>query len=323
MEYVVAPGGECGVRPCDLDFEPASSEACWHAAENRNTEGFAGHGARRLDDCRGRPEAGERPSNVWPMLGVELPSTVRAFVAEAPVHRIAIASAVAQAASTLRAGTRVLDAGAGAAPYRPLFTHCDYVTQDWPQSVHGAGRPPDVLADLHELPLDDATFDFVLCTEVLEHVIDPARVLAELRRILRPGGWLLLTTPFVMELHEEPYDFFRYTPYALRSLVESAGLCVERVEPLTGWWSTLAHTLRHGGLATRRLDGPSRTATRIAGAITLVLSAATRAVGASARPSRSASCTSDRVRLCCGPARWQARGCRLSTPRGIARSQQS
>jgi SAM-dependent methyltransferase len=206
------------------------------------------------------------------MAGADLPPTVRTFVAEAPVHRGAIASAVAHTANTLRPGTRVLDAGAGAAPYRSLFRHCDYVTQDWPQSVHGQGTSPDVLADLHELPLGDATFDFVLCTEVLEHVSDPARVLAELRRILRPGGRLLLTTPFVLELHEEPYDFFRYTPHGLRSLVESAGLAVERVEPLTGWWSTLAHTLRHGGLATRPPERPGRTATRVAGAITLALS---------------------------------------------------
>jgi SAM-dependent methyltransferase len=179
---------------------------------------------------------------------------------------------VAQSAHALRTGARVLDAGAGAAPYRSLFGHCDYVTQDWPNSVHSQAITPDVVADLHELPLDDATFDFVLCTEVLEHVNDPRRVLRELGRILRPGGRLLLTTPFVIELHEEPYDFFRYTPHALRSLVEGAGLRVELIEPLTGWWSTLAHTVRHSGLATRPLDRPARSTTRLAGAMTLILS---------------------------------------------------
>lgn len=206
------------------------------------------------------------------MLGADLPPSVRAFVAEAPVHRRAIALTVAEAARTLRSGTGVLDAGAGAAPYRPLFMHCDYVTQDWSASVHTGQRPPDVVADLHDLPLDDESFDFVLCTEVLEHVSEPERVVAEFSRVLRPGGRLLLTTPFVIELHEEPFDFFRYTPHALRLLVERAGLKVERVEPLTGWWSTLAHTVRHCSLATRPLDRRAGGATRIAGAITLALS---------------------------------------------------
>jgi SAM-dependent methyltransferase len=203
----------------------------------------------------------------------DFPPSVRAFVAAVPVHRSAIARAVAHAAGALPAGARVLDAGAGEAPYRPLFSHCDYVTQDWPASPHIGHAPPDVLADLHELPLADAVFDCVVCTEVLEHVGDPARVLAELRRVLRPGGRLLLTTPFVLELHEEPFDFYRYTSHGLRRLVEGAGLRVERVEPLTGWWSTLAQTLRHCGLATRPVDRPAAPATRVAAFIALGLSA--------------------------------------------------
>jgi SAM-dependent methyltransferase len=205
------------------------------------------------------------------MHGPAYPDSLRMFIAESPLHRTAIASEVARSAAALDGGSCVLDAGAGTAPYRPLFAHCDYVTQDWPQSMH-TGRSPDILADLHALPVGDSTFDFVLCTEVLEHVNDPFRVLSELQRVLRPGGQLLLTTPFVLELHEEPYDFFRYTPDALYVLVGSAGLHVDRVAPLTGWWSTLAQTLRHGGLATRPRDRPARPATRVAGAIMLGLS---------------------------------------------------
>jgi SAM-dependent methyltransferase len=84
---------------------------------------------------------------------------------------------------------------------------------------------------------------------VLEHVPDPAAALAELRRMLRPGGTLWLTVPFVGELHEEPFDFYRYTPYGLRALAERAGLSDVEVEPLTGYFTTLAQLARHGGQA--------------------------------------------------------------------------
>jgi SAM-dependent methyltransferase len=176
-----------------------------------------------------------------------LPESVRAFVAISPIQRAAIAEAVAAEAAAIAAGSRVLDAGAGAAPYRPLFGHCDYVTQDWPGSVHGGARGPDIVADLHHLPVADASFDAVVCTEVLEHVAEPAIVLAELSRALRPGGRLLLTVPFVIELHEEPHDHYRYTSHGLRGLLERAGFADIDVRPSSGWFATLAQTLRHGG----------------------------------------------------------------------------
>jgi SAM-dependent methyltransferase len=189
---------------------------------------------------------------------------LRTFVRESPIHRAALAAAVQRSAATLAAGSRVLDAGAGNAPYRALFAHCEYRTQDWTASVHPGARDADFVADLHALPIEDATFDFVLCTEVLEHVAEPTRVLAELARILRPGGGLLLTVPFVFELHEEPHDHYRYTSHALRRLLGDAGFAVDAVEPLTGWFSTLAQMLRHGGLSMRPSDRRARPATRAA-----------------------------------------------------------
>lgn len=196
------------------------------------------------------------------------------FVAEAPIIRRAIAHAVQEAAAGLRSGARVLDAGAGSAPYRPFFAHCEFVTLDWPESVHAAGRGADIVADLHDLPIEDREYDFVLCTEVLEHVGDPAMVLSELGRVVVPGGKLLLTTPFVIELHEEPNDYYRYTPYALRRLVEGAGLNVESIRPLTGWWSMLAHTTRSCFLSTSPTERPAKPATWLLGALMVVVSVA-------------------------------------------------
>lgn len=199
------------------------------------------------------------------------PPSLRAFVAEAPIHREAILAEVQTAAAAAAPHARVLDAGAGDAPYRPLFAHCAYVTQDWASSPHPGARSADVIGDLADLPLPDADFDLVLCTEVLEHVAEPARAVAEIARILRPGGRLVLTVPFVGELHEEPHDYYRYTPYALEHLLGGAGFAEIAVRPLTGWYSTLSHTLRHAALSTRDPIAPRRSTRAVSFAI-LVLS---------------------------------------------------
>lgn len=174
-------------------------------------------------------------------------STLAAFVAEAPWHRAAILEHVAAFAGELAPGSRVLDAGAGRAPFRELFAGTRYRTADWANSPHVEAREVDIVAPLDGLPLADASFDAILCTEVLEHVAEPGAVLRELRRVLVPRGRLLITVPLVGQLHEEPFDFYRYTPYALKHLLAAAGFEQVVVVPLSGYFSTLAHLLREGG----------------------------------------------------------------------------
>jgi SAM-dependent methyltransferase len=174
---------------------------------------------------------------------------LRAFTQEALLERHSILEFVARCARELEPGTRVLDAGAGEAPYRELFEHCEYRTSDWSESVHPGARRADVIASLADLPLADASFDAVLCTQVLEHVDDPAAVLAELHRVLRPGGGLWLTVPLTWPLHEEPFDFFRYTPYALTNLLRRAGFVDADVVPRNGYFTTVAQLLRIAGVA--------------------------------------------------------------------------
>jgi SAM-dependent methyltransferase len=165
---------------------------------------------------------------------------LRAFVEELPYERAPILEFVTHAAAALASGSRVLDAGAGDAPYRELFSHCEYVTADWPESVHAGGKAADILASLDDLPVAEAVFDAVISTQVLEHVRAPSVVLNELHRVLRVEGTLWLTAPLVWPLHEEPYDFFRYTEYGLRHLLEEAGFEEVDIRARNGCLATLA-----------------------------------------------------------------------------------
>lgn len=165
---------------------------------------------------------------------------LREHLDEHPLVRRGIHAAVSEFAAELAPGTRVLDAGAGNAPYAELFDHCHYVTADWGNSPHEHAPASDIVASLDALPVEAASFDAVLCTEVLEHVRHPDAVLAEFARVLVPGGRLCLTVPFVWPLHEEPFDFFRYTPFALRDMLQEHGFPDAAVKPTSGYLSTLA-----------------------------------------------------------------------------------
>lgn len=136
---------------------------------------------------------------------------------------------IAEQAATVRRGTRVLDVGAGSAPYRTLFAGCDYKTQDFGQLKHeqlrnGRYTPIDFVSEAGTIPVADGSFEVILCTEVLEHVSKPIDVVREFGRILAPGGRLILTAPLGSGIHQEPYHFYGgYTPYWYRRFLTEAG----------------------------------------------------------------------------------------------------
>lgn len=153
------------------------------------------------------------------------------------VEKLGIERFLAGAASSIPAGALVLDAGAGESPYRQWFGHCRYVAVDFARGEAAWNYGGlDLIVRLEQLPFRDDCFDAVLCTQVLEHLPEPAGVLAELRRVLKPGGILYLTAPQAFGEHQEPYDFFRFTSFGLRHLAAKAGLEVLKVEARGGFF---------------------------------------------------------------------------------------
>ena len=149
---------------------------------------------------------------------------------------------VAKQASRVPAGSSVLDVGAGSCPYRPLFKHGHYETQDFQalkneQLNLGSYGQIDYICDATDIPVPDASFDVVLCTEVLEHCPEPIRVINEIARILRPGGTLILTAPLGSGIHQEPYHFYGgYTPFWYEKFLAEAGFDSISIESNAGFY---------------------------------------------------------------------------------------
>jgi SAM-dependent methyltransferase len=155
--------------------------------------------------------------------------------------RVYLEAFVRRAAGSVAQGARVLDAGAGDAPYRGHFSHAAYESADFEQVPGKRYTASDYVCDLAEIPVDDDRYDAVICSQVLEHLPEPAAVLSELHRVLKPGGRIWASTPLFFEEHDTPYDFFRYTQYGLRHLFEQAGFRDIRVEWLEGYLGTLSY----------------------------------------------------------------------------------
>jgi SAM-dependent methyltransferase len=141
-------------------------------------------------------------------------------------------------AAGLPAGSWVLDAGAGASKYRPLFAHCRYETQDFCQyqgELVKYAEPIKYVCDITAIPLPSQSLDVILCTEVIEHVLDPMAVVKEFGRLLKPGGRLFMTAPLLSSLHMDPYHFYGgFTPYWYRHWLPHYGFTVDEITPVGG-----------------------------------------------------------------------------------------
>jgi SAM-dependent methyltransferase len=143
-----------------------------------------------------------------------------------------------------RAHGRLLDIGCGNKPYEKMFA--DRITEHVGcDVVQSSGNRVDYLCLATELPFPEASFDTVLITQVIEHVADHRAMLAEAFRVLKPNGVLIVSGPMYWPLHEEPYDFFRFTEHGFRWLLETAGFSGIEIKNNGGKWALCGQVLIH------------------------------------------------------------------------------
>jgi len=165
------------------------------------------------------------------------------------LHYISYHKELKEAIKTFATG-RVLDIGCGNKPYESLFqdSTSDYVGCDVIQSNL---NKVDVLAPANNIPLKDESFDTVFSTQVIEHVEDHQGLVNEAFRLLKPEGYFILSGPFCWPLHEEPYDFFRFTKHGFKYILEKSGFEVIEIKANGGMWANAGLSLIHALDVTR------------------------------------------------------------------------
>ena len=124
---------------------------------------------------------------------------------------------------------KLVDIGCGSKPYIKYFTHIDeYIGVDF------IGNEADIVANAKSLPIESNSVDVVLCNQVIEHDAEPVKIIAEIRRILKKDGVLILSAPQMGRLHGEPNDYYRFTKWGLKYLIEKNDMKVEVIDPHGG-----------------------------------------------------------------------------------------
>jgi len=155
----------------------------------------------------------------------------------------------------LPAGSRILDAGAGEQQYRDFCSHLNYVSQDFAgydpaQLSHGLQMkqwkypPLDIICDITSIPELDSSFDAILCTEVIEHISNPIACLKEFSRLLKPGGYLILTAPFSSLTHFAPHFYYSgFSRYFYEKELADSGFKILKLIPNGNYFDYLAQEL--------------------------------------------------------------------------------
>jgi ubiquinone/menaquinone biosynthesis C-methylase UbiE len=145
---------------------------------------------------------------------------------------------------------KILDVGCGIMPYREVILNrnksvTSYIGLDFEDSIYPeyALGKPDLFWKGDVIPMEDNSVETVIATELFEHCPEPERVMKEILRVLKPGGMVFFTVPFLFYLHLVPHDEYRYTPYSLSRHLSNAGFSNIELRSLGGWDASLAQML--------------------------------------------------------------------------------
>jgi SAM-dependent methyltransferase len=150
-------------------------------------------------------------------------------------------------AGRVPARSKILDIGAGTGRYRQFFAHCDYKTHDFTKTpdLNGKYTHIDYISDICSIPVKNEEFDYLICTEVIEHVPEPIKAVNEMARIAKKGALLFLTAPLASFLHQEPYHYYGgFTPFWYEKILEEAGFSIITIERNGGFFSLFGQESR-------------------------------------------------------------------------------
>jgi len=137
---------------------------------------------------------------------------------------------------------RLIDIGCGNKPYTEWVNKVctEYIGVDIIQSDRNM---VDIICDATQITLPDASFDTVLSSQAIEHIAEHGKVINEAFRLLKPGGYFIVSAPMYWPLHEEPYDYFRFTKHGFKFLLENTGFEVKEIKSCGGKWSLFGQTV--------------------------------------------------------------------------------
>jgi len=152
--------------------------------------------------------------------------------------------------------SKLLDAGAGECQYKQYCSHLQYVSQDFArydgkgndiglQTKKWDNTQIDIVSDITAIPVPDSSFDVVMCTEVLEHIINPNDTLRELDRVLKKGGYMIITAPFCSLTHFAPYHYATgFSRFFYEEFCKNNGYDIIELSPNGNYFHYLAQELR-------------------------------------------------------------------------------
>lgn len=149
----------------------------------------------------------------------------------------------------------IYDLGCGNGIYKKylLSKGNKYIGVDWSNTIHDSAA--DIVSDLNQkLNIESEVADTIISISVIEHLHNPQLFLEEAFRITKKGGNIIFQVPWQWGIHEEPHDYYRYTSYALKRMVEVVGFKNIVVEPMSGFFTT--QVLKWNYFSLRFVKGP-------------------------------------------------------------------